>query len=68
MFVILLIVAIGTTAIGCMMLSQATLGVGIVGSGCFLAILARMAQAQSHHQALMDRLASLRPEPPAPEA
>jgi hypothetical protein len=32
-------------------ISQATLGVGMIGFGCLLAILARLAQAEAHHKA-----------------
>ena len=31
-------------------LNQATLGVGLIGGACFLAILARIAQADNQHQ------------------
>lgn len=33
--------------------NQATMGVALIGSACFLAIVARIAQASRHHQELM---------------
>jgi hypothetical protein len=35
---------------GILSLTQATLGVGLIAIGCFLAILARLAQAEVQHR------------------
>lgn len=52
---------------GLLLLSQATLGVGIICGGCLLAILARMAQAAHQHRELIRKLesASVVPQPNA---
>lgn len=52
MVVLLLILAILALAAGFMFLSQATLGVGVIAAGCFLAIVARIAQAAKHQEEL----------------
>lgn len=52
MIVVLVLIAIAVVAFGVMSLSQATLGVGIIAIGCFIAILARLAQAAEQHKAL----------------
>lgn len=49
---ILVILAVLAVAVGVYFLSQATLGVGIIAIGCFLAIAARIAQAAKHQQEL----------------
>jgi hypothetical protein len=36
-------------------LTQATTGVGLICIGCFVGILARLAQASAHHAAMMAR-------------
>ncbi|HOW74733.1 MAG TPA: hypothetical protein P5102_00825 [Candidatus Competibacteraceae bacterium] len=36
--------------VGTLFLSQATIGVGIICIGCFIGILARIAQASAHHK------------------
>ena len=40
---------------GLMLLSNATLGVGVVAAGCWLAIIARVAQAHQQHEERMRR-------------
>ena len=52
MSAILMILGILAVVVGALSLSQATMGVGIIAIGCFLAILARLAQAEVHHRAL----------------
>ena len=47
---ILIILGILALAVGFLSLTEATLGVGIVGLACFLGILARIAQAHEHWQ------------------
>jgi hypothetical protein len=44
--------ALLSAGIGVVSLSQATLGVGLLCGGCFLAILARLVQADVQHRAL----------------
>jgi hypothetical protein len=50
--VLLLILAFLAMASGFIFLSQATLGVGVIAAGCFLAIVARIAQAAKHQEEL----------------
>ena len=38
---------------GILSLTQATLGVGLIAIGCFLAILARLAQAEAQHRKIL---------------
>lgn len=45
----LVIVALAAGGLGLVMASEATLGVALIGIGCLVAILARMAQASDHH-------------------
>ena len=52
MSAILMILGILAVVIGALSLSQATMGVGVIAIGCFLAILARLAQAEAHHRSL----------------
>ncbi len=49
MVILLVILAFVAIGIGLFTLTQATMGVGILAVGCFLAILARIAQASHHH-------------------
>ena len=49
MSAVLMILGILVVLIGAVSLSQATMGVGLVAIGCFLGILARLAQAEAHH-------------------
>jgi len=48
------LLAFGVLAVigGLMSLSQATMGVGLLAFGCFLAIAGRVVQAEKHHQDL----------------
>lgn len=46
---ILLALAMLAAAVGFFMLSEATMGVGIIGLALFLGVLARIVQAQRHH-------------------
>jgi hypothetical protein len=48
---ILVILAIVVGAIGFVELSQATMGVGLIGSACLLGVLARVVQASELHRA-----------------
>lgn len=60
--VLLVVVSILLVSWGIDSLSKATLGVGIICLGVFVAILARIAQAASHHADLMGN----RPAAPQP--
>jgi hypothetical protein len=51
------VLAVLVAGIGVLFLTQATMGVGLVGLACLLAIFARIAQATDHH-------AALAPKPP----
>lgn len=61
MTVLLVIAALVAVAIGVLALTQATLGIGLIAIGCFLGILARIAQA-SEHRAATRREANSKPE------
>ncbi|WP_158606133.1 hypothetical protein [Simplicispira hankyongi] len=50
MSIFLVILGILVVIGGILSLSQATLGVGLIAIGCFLAILARLAQAEAQHR------------------
>lgn len=50
-FLVLLSVLAGV--VGFMLLTEATLGAGIIGVACLLGVLARLAQADQHHKTLM---------------
>ncbi len=50
MVILLVVVAIVVGVIGGLMLTQATLGVGIICAGCLIGILARIAQASGQHE------------------
>lgn len=54
--IILIIAALGLAGWGFLNLTQATYGVGLIGLACFLAILARLAQADAHHNAQSKKL------------
>jgi hypothetical protein len=47
---VLIVFAVLAGAAGLLFLSQATTGVGLIGFGCLLAILARIAQAAGHQE------------------
>lgn len=51
----LVVIAILAVAIGVLSLSQATMGVGIIAIGCFIGILARIAQASEHNRSVILR-------------
>ncbi|WP_158070188.1 hypothetical protein [Xanthomonas campestris] len=51
----LVVIAILAVAIGVLSLSQATMGVGVIAIGCFIGILARLAQAAEHNRAAILR-------------
>lgn len=51
----LVVIALLTVAIGVLSLSQATMGVGVIAIGCFIGILARLAQASEHNRAAILR-------------
>ncbi|WP_155292130.1 hypothetical protein [Xanthomonas vasicola] len=55
MSVALVVIAVFAVAIGVLSLSQATMGVGVIAIGCFIAILARLAQASEHNKAAISR-------------
>jgi len=55
MMAILIPAALGSAALGAVMLTQATMGVGLLCGACFLAILTRVIQAGLHHRALSNR-------------
>lgn len=45
-----------TAGLGVLFLSQATIGVGLIAVGCFLAIIGRIIQAGAQHTAVMRAL------------
>ncbi|CAD7374577.1 hypothetical protein [Xanthomonas arboricola] len=51
----LVVIAILAVAIGVLSLSQATMGVGVIAIGCFIGILASLAQASEHNRAAILR-------------
>jgi ABC-type enterochelin transport system permease subunit len=56
MHIVLIVIAILTAIAGALMLTQATMGVGVIAFGIFLAALARVVQAERHHSQLLNRL------------
>ena len=67
---ILVFLAIIAGIIGFFLLSQATMGVGVIALGCLFGIMARLAQAGSHAKQLREALKYPLPqtiEPPAPK-
>lgn len=50
MYWVLLILAVIAAVAGGALLSNATQGVGIIAEGCFLAIVARIVQAEVHER------------------
>jgi uncharacterized paraquat-inducible protein A len=52
---IVFLLVVGTIAVlgGVVMLSNATMGVGVVAFGCFMGICARIAQASQHQKELL---------------
>ena len=55
----LVVLAVLAGLIGSVLLSQATLGVGIIGGACLLGILARICQADKDNRLLRDEMADL---------
>jgi hypothetical protein len=55
MAVLLVVIAVLTAIFGAASLSQATMGVGIICIGCFIAILARIVQASVQHNELLKK-------------
>ena len=51
MTVFLVVISLLVVVIGALSLSKATMGVGMIAIGCFIAILARLAQAADQHHA-----------------
>jgi hypothetical protein len=64
MRVVLMTFAILAWVIGLLTLSQATTGVGAIGSACFLAILVRLVEAGSQHKELLAAIGTLRQRTP----
>jgi hypothetical protein len=54
--VLLVVVGLLVGAVGLFSLTQATLGVGLVGLALFAGVLARIAQARAQHMAIMAAL------------
>jgi len=54
--IFLVLFALAAGVWGYLNLTQATVGVGWIGLGCLLAVLARVAQAAVYHKELMDTL------------
>jgi len=52
----LVILALLVLGAGVLSLSQATLGVGLIGIACFLGIMARLAQAEAHTSRVISAL------------
>jgi len=52
MYILFLVLSFLAIMAGCVLLTQATLGVGIICLAIWCAIIARLSQAQSHHAAL----------------
>jgi hypothetical protein len=53
MAVLLIIVSLGIALVSWLGVTPATLGVAGLSTACFVGILARIAQAQAHHQQLL---------------
>lgn len=49
---LLVIAAIIAVLVGTMLMTQATLGIGVIAIGIFLGVLARILQADSNHRKL----------------
>lgn len=60
MTALLIVLGLLAAALGGLLLSEATMGVGIIGLACFLGILGRIAQASAQHAETM-RLLKERP-------
>ena len=53
---LLMVLSVISLIIGLAMLTNATIGVGVIAVSCLFAIFARIAQASSHHEELMKSL------------
>lgn len=53
MYIFLVVIAILTAIAGAVMLTPATLGVGVIAFGIFLIALARVVQAERHQAQLL---------------
>ena len=47
---VLAVLSVIPIVVGFLMLSRAAMGVGLVAAGCYLAIVARILQAERHHK------------------
>lgn len=56
----LIFLALLAAVAGIFMLTEATLGIGVIAMACFLGILARITQAGSHQNELKRELKSIR--------
>lgn len=56
MYVLLAVLGLIVALVGALMLTQATLGVGVIAFGIFLVALARVIQADRHQTQMLDRL------------
>ena len=67
MSAIMIVVSLICAGLGALMLSNATMGVGVICAGCLAAILARIAQAESHFRKTQAKSKALSSEgPPTP--
>lgn len=66
LFALLIVGAVAFGAGGVLMLSQATLGVGLICVGCLSGILARIVQATVDHQQILERLRATETPPIGP--
>lgn len=64
MAIVFILAAILAASVGIFLLSEATMGVGILALACFFGILARIAQADAHHKKLTITLENLRNQTP----
>ncbi len=60
---VLVLIAILMAGIGFLFLSDATTGVGIIGLAALMGIFARLAQANKHHNELMEKMEELADQP-----
>jgi hypothetical protein len=51
--IVLIVIALLLVVAAASQINQATFGVGLMGAACFVAILARLAQAHTHHREIM---------------
>jgi hypothetical protein len=58
MDIFLVVIALILAVVGFFNLSNATLGIGIIGCGCLFGILARIAQASKHQEELLNKLST----------